>query len=45
VRHLYTQLPAHERDERAYRLTPPACPGSGYWTFRLDFGYRDGVVQ
>lgn len=45
VSELYVSLPAYERDGRAYHLTPPSCPSSGYWAFKVDFNYRDGVTQ
>jgi hypothetical protein len=35
----------YERNGRAYHVTPPACPSAGYWTFKVDFNYRDGVTQ
>ncbi|MFL5825091.1 MAG: hypothetical protein ACJ76V_01060 [Thermoleophilaceae bacterium] len=45
VQRLYIQFPPYERDGRAYHLTPPSCPASGHWTFKIVFTYRDGVTQ
>lgn len=28
-----------------YMRTPPTCPKRGYWTFKIDFTYHDGVTQ
>jgi hypothetical protein len=45
VKSLDVTLPAYERDGRIYNRTPPTCPGVGYWTFVLDFNYRDGGTE
>jgi hypothetical protein len=33
------------RNGRSYARTPPTCPVSGFWTFRSEFIYHDGVRQ
>jgi hypothetical protein len=38
-------FPRLVRDGRAYGVTPSRCPRVGYWTFRADFTYHDGVTQ
>jgi len=38
-------FPPYERHARPYTRTPPTCPASGYWTFTVDFTYRDGVTE
>jgi hypothetical protein len=45
VKELFIQFPPYVRGGRAYTRTPPACPRAGYWTFVVDFTYRDGVTQ
>jgi len=45
VKQLDIAFPPYERDGRAYALTPRTCPKAGYWTFTIDFVYRDGVTQ
>jgi hypothetical protein len=32
-------------NEHPYARTPPTCPPSGNWKFKLDFTYRDGVTE
>jgi hypothetical protein len=38
-------VPALTRGARTYVTTPPTCPATGHWTFRLSFLYRDGVSE
>jgi hypothetical protein len=45
VKTLDISFPPYSRGGRAYHLAPPTCPAVGYWTFTLEFVYRDGVVQ
>jgi hypothetical protein len=45
VHSLTIDFPPHEVNGRAYTRTPPTCPAAGYWTFIVDFKYRDGVTE
>ena len=45
IKSLDISFPPYSRNGRAYTRTPPTCPRSGYWTFKIDFTYRDGVTQ
>ena len=45
VKKLDIAFPPYVRGTRAYTRTPPTCPASGYWTFVVDFTYRDGVTE
>jgi hypothetical protein len=45
VSSLYVKFPPYQRNGRAYHVTPATCPAAGYWTFKVDFNYRDGVTQ
>ena len=31
--------------QRAYIRTPRRCPSSGYWRFKAQFTFADGVVE
>jgi hypothetical protein len=45
IKSLDITFPPYSRDGRAYTRTPRTCPPSGYWTFKIDFTYHDGVTQ
>ena len=45
VKELTITFPPYSRDGRAYTRTPRRCPAVGYWTFVVDFKYRDGVTE
>jgi hypothetical protein len=45
VKSLDLFYPKLVRHGRAYGMTPPRCPRAGYWTFKADFTYHDGVTQ
>src|SRR5215216_6098874 len=45
VKQLYIHFPPYERKGAPYTRTPPTCPAAGYWTFVVDFTYRDGVTE
>jgi hypothetical protein len=45
VKRLSFRFPKYVRRGRAYTRTPPRCPKAGYWLFRVEFTYRDGVTQ
>lgn len=45
VKRLFIYFPPYTRGGRAYTRTPPTCPRAGYWTFTVDFTYRDGVTE
>jgi hypothetical protein len=45
VKTLKIDFDPYVRDGRAYTTTPPTCPKAGYWTFLVDFTYRDGVTE
>ena len=45
VQRLHIFFPVHKRNGRAYTRTPPTCPRSRRWTFKVDFHYRDGKTQ
>jgi hypothetical protein len=45
VKSLAIHFAPYSRDGRAYTRTPPTCPAAGYWTFTIDFTYRDGVTE
>ena len=45
VKSLHIAFPPYARGGRAYTRTPPTCPAEGYWTFVVDFTYRDGVTE
>jgi hypothetical protein len=42
---LTTVTPSLVRAGRAYTLTPPTCPASGFWPGSIDFIYHDGVKE
>jgi hypothetical protein len=45
VKRLSFVFPRYTRAGRAYQRTPRTCPRVGYWTFTLEFPYRDGVTE
>jgi hypothetical protein len=45
LRRVHHVFPARSLDTRAYMRTPKQCPKSGYWTFRGEFTFADGVVE
>jgi hypothetical protein len=45
VKSLDIHFPPYTRDGRIYNRTPLTCPALGYWTFTIDFVYRDGVTE
>jgi hypothetical protein len=45
VKELYVNFPPYTRNGRNYNTTPPTCPKAGYWTFTIEFRYRDGVTE
>ena len=45
VKELHIAFPPYSRDGKIYNRTPLACPTIGYWTFTIDFLYRDGKTE
>jgi hypothetical protein len=45
IRRVHHLFPAIARGGKAYVRTPPKCPASGRWTFRLAATFADGVVE
>src|SRR4051812_29755821 len=45
LRRVHHVFPARSLGSRAYTRTPRTCPRSGYWTFKGEFTFADGVVE
>jgi hypothetical protein len=45
LRRVHHVFPARSLGTRAYTRTPTRCPRSGYWIFRGEFTFADGVVE
>jgi hypothetical protein len=45
LRRVHHVFPERSLGTRAYMRTPKRCPKSGYWTFRGEFTFADGVVE
>jgi hypothetical protein len=45
LRRVHHVFPARTLGSRAYMRAPRRCPKSGYWTFKGEFTFSDGVVE
>jgi hypothetical protein len=45
LRRIHNVFAARSLGARAYMRTPRSCPQSGFWTFRAQFTFADGVVE
>ena len=45
LRRIHNVFPARSLGRRAYMRTPPKCPSSGVWTFKVRMTFADGAVE
>jgi hypothetical protein len=45
LRRIHNLVPARSLGRRAYIRTPPTCPSSRVWTFRVRMTFADGAVE